>query len=67
MSAVSAMPCRKCDGAGFDDDGEECGDCRGSGHMLCEHRGCKAPAEVFDDDGRALCSDCFVDVCEDWS
>lgn len=36
-----------------------CDECDGSGNAICEARGCKENAVVFNDDGEALCENCF--------
>lgn len=38
-----------------------CDECDGSGNARCEARGCSENAVVFNDDGEALCEDCFAE------
>lgn len=39
----------------------KCGACDGSGHQICDARGCEEPAIGFNDDGEALCEDCMFE------
>lgn len=38
-----------------------CEICNGSGNQTCEARGCDEHAVCFNDDGEALCEDCFAE------
>jgi len=67
------LPCQKCGGEGriFKShyggndpdvwDAGECDACHGSGSQVCEDRGCNEHAVVFNDDGEAMCEDCFAE------
>ena len=68
---MSRLPCSQCAGEGriFKSryggndpdvwDAGRCEACEGSGDMKCEARGCNEIASAFNDDGEALCTDCF--------
>ena len=43
----------------------ECEECHGSGTAKCEARGCGDDAVLFNDDGEALCEDCFAEWVQD--
>lgn len=70
---MAILPCTKCQGEGrrFESryggndpdvrDAGQCDACEGSGNMLCEGRRCNEPATAFNDDGEALCQDCFTE------
>ena len=65
------IACTKCDGdgslytsryGGHDPDvwrTGECPECKGSGHQVCDTRGCEELAVGFNEDGEALCEDCL--------
>lgn len=38
----------------------KCDACDGSGAQVCDGRGCTEPAVCFNEDGQALCEDCFM-------
>ena len=68
---ATILPCVKCGGEGriYDSkyggndpdvwDAGQCEACEGSGHEPCASRNCKENANTFNDDGEALCEDCF--------
>jgi hypothetical protein len=70
---VTFLPCARCGGEGRklnsryggNDpdvwDAGKCEACDGSGNHQCEARGCKEIATAFNDDGEALCEDCFLE------
>jgi hypothetical protein len=65
-AAMSILTCTKCGGEGrrynsYEFDTGQCEACEGSGHHLCEAKGCNEPATAFNDDGEALCQDCFFE------
>ena len=51
------MPIFACETCG----GEGCDFCDGSGNQKCETRGCNDLAVAFNEDGRSLCEDCFLE------
>lgn len=57
------LHCVYCKGSGIDDaDGGECEPCAGDGRARCERRHCAALGLILDDNGEALCRECFS-VC----
>ena len=70
---ATILPCSKCGGEGriFKSkyggndpdvwDAGQCDICEGDGHSRCEARGCNEKAVCFNEDGEALCEDCFVE------
>jgi hypothetical protein len=72
-SPVRLLACTACDGEGRRykshyggndpdmTDADKCDACDGSGDQLCESRGCKEKAVAFNEDGEALCEDCFFE------
>lgn len=68
---MAILPCETCGGEGRkykskyggNDpdvwDAGQCESCEGSGHQKCDARGCDENAVCFNEDGEALCEDCF--------
>ena len=69
------LPCSACGGEGRNYksryggndpdvwDAGQCEVCEGSGHETCEARGCNEKAVCHNEDGEALCEDCFTEWC----
>jgi RecJ-like exonuclease len=70
---MSILPCEHCGGEGriFKSkyggndpdvwDAGKCEACEGSGNQPCQMHGCGEDAVAFNEDGEALCEDCFVE------
>lgn len=73
MAIFSALFCETCGGEGRNYksrfggndpdvwDAGPCEACDGSGNQKCEARGCSENAIAFNEDGEALCEDCFCE------
>jgi len=63
MGHLTFIACIQCDGEGYDRGVYECEACDGTGNQKCEARGCKENAVCFNEDGDAMCEDCFTEWC----